>query len=125
MKYTSIVSGLFEQNNSVLLCLRKNTRHFPGFWTFPVGHVEKSENLEDALRRELYEELGIQLIDCESLMTLIDNQENIRHTIFRVTDWRGKIDNKEPELCAQIEWFDLAQLPTPITPWCLTVINSL
>jgi 8-oxo-dGTP pyrophosphatase MutT (NUDIX family) len=43
-----------EPGGKVLLCRRTDT----GQWSFPCGHVEEGENLEDAAWRELHEEVG-------------------------------------------------------------------
>jgi len=120
-----IVSAVLLQSEKVLLCLRKNTKDFPNHWAFPVGHLEVDENSVDALRRELFEELGIQMLDAEMLATLIDNRSNIHHQVFQVNDWRGEIENLEPELCAEIDWFSLDQLPSPLTPSTASILKSL
>jgi len=115
-KPVNIVSGVLLKKQSVLLGLRKNTKDYPGYWALPVGHVEEGENVIDALRRELFEEIGVQMLDCENITTLIDNENNIRHSVFKVTRWRGEAQNLEPQLCQQIEWFELERLPQPLTP---------
>lgn len=123
--YSNIVSGVLQNEDQLLLCLRKNTTHYADYWAFPVGHVEFGENTVDALRRELFEEIGIQLLDCERLITLYDNEQKIRHAVFKVTEWRGEIENREPELCEQVQWFPLKALPQPLTPACLSIVENL
>lgn len=120
-----IVSGVIIQNDQILLCLRKHTKDFSGYWAFPVGHVEDSENEQDTLRRELYEELGIQVIDSEKITTLYDNALGIEHAVYNVAEWRGELINKEPDLCEQIKWFRLEQMPSPLTPSTMTILESL
>lgn len=115
----------FVKTKQVLLCLRKNTLHFPDHWSLPSGHVESLENNIDALRRELYEEIAIQLLDCELFTTLFDNELNIENNIYRVTDWRGTIENMEPRLCSAVKWFSLDKLPVPLTVVTQSVIKSL
>ncbi|TQV81431.1 NUDIX domain-containing protein [Aliikangiella coralliicola] len=120
-----IVSGIIQREGRVLLCLRKNTKHYPDYWALPVGHVEPGENDIDALRRELFEEVGIQVLDGEFLTTLYDNEQNVQHAVFRVTDWRGEVSNREPHLCAQVRWVKLHQLPQPLTPSTIAILQSL
>ena len=120
-----IVSGLIIQDDCVLLCLRKNTKDYSGYWALPAGHIEKHENEQDSLRRELFEELDIQVIDSVKITTLYDNALKIEHAVFNVAEWRGQVFNKEPHLCAQIGWFPLDHLPSPLTPSSLTIIESL
>jgi len=120
-----IVSGVLIQEDKVLLCLRANTLHYANHWAFPVGHVEAKENDVDALRRELFEELAIQVIESEYLATLYDNQQRIQHTVFQVIEWRGEVANNEPHLCKQVAWFDLAHLPQPLTPATQTILQGI
>lgn len=120
-----IVSGVLQQEQQVLLCLRKNTEFYPGYWAFPVGRVEVGENFIDALRRELFEEIGVQMLNCENLTTLYDYEQNIEHMVFKVSEWRGEIDNMEPELCQSVEWFSLDSLPSPLTPATQNILKSL
>ena len=119
-----IVSGVLQRQNKILLCYRKNTTFFPDHWAFPVGRLETGENFVDALRRELFEEIGIQMIDCESIMTLFDHQQDIEHQVFRITEWRGEAENLEPDLCEAIGWFSMENLPGPLTPATQTILNS-
>ncbi|MDH5433611.1 MAG: NUDIX domain-containing protein [Gammaproteobacteria bacterium] len=123
--YTTIVSAVIQQDDQFLLALRKNTRFFPDHWAFPVGRVEPNENDVDAMRRELYEELGIQMLDCDYLTTLYDHNEKIQHTVFLILDWAGEVINQEPLLCEKIDWFELENLPSPLTPATQNIITSL
>lgn len=124
-KYLKLVSGVLYKNDGVLLGLRKNTEYFPGFWALPGGRLEPDENFVDALRRELFEEIGIQMIDGENITTLYDHEQQIEHEVFSVTEWRGEPTNLEPMLCEKIQWFALDQLPRPITPASQKIIDSL
>lgn len=120
----NIVSGVIQLEGKFLLCHRINTEYYPNHWSFPVGKVEANENNLDALRRELFEEINIQMIDAQALMTLFDQNNNIEHHVFLVTEWKGKIKRKEPELCSAVNWFDLCELPEAITPSTQTILNS-
>lgn len=120
-----IVSGVLQQEQQVLLCLRKNTEFYPDYWAFPVGRVEAGENFIDALRRELFEEIGVQMLNCENLTTLYDYEQNIEHVVYKVSEWRGEIDNMEPEFCQSVEWFSLDSLPSPLTPATQNILKSL
>lgn len=55
-----VVAGLIREEGKVLLTQRKPGRHLGLSWEFPGGKVEEGETDEEALRRELREELGIE-----------------------------------------------------------------
>ncbi len=54
-----VVAGVVVRGGAVLICQRPPGGHHPGKWEFPGGKVEPGETLEEALRRELKEELDI------------------------------------------------------------------
>ena len=59
-----VVAGILWRNDEFLACKRPVGSPRSGFWEFPGGKVETQETLEQALERELVEELGIQVIAC-------------------------------------------------------------
>ncbi len=60
-----VAAGIILDEDKVLIAKRPNCKHQGGLWEFPGGKIESSETLEEALSRELNEELDIQVIQCE------------------------------------------------------------
>lgn len=57
----NVAAVIINDSNEFLICKRGNQKKFlPGIWHFPGGKIEKNESNEDALKRELFEELGIK-----------------------------------------------------------------
>lgn len=56
---TTVVAALLFDRERLLICQRSLHGRFPGKWEFPGGKIEPGEKPEAALRRELFEELGI------------------------------------------------------------------
>jgi 8-oxo-dGTP diphosphatase len=55
-----IVKAMLLRGTNVLLARRSSERrNYPDRWSFPGGHVETGEALDDALMRELQEEIGL------------------------------------------------------------------
>ncbi len=112
----NIISGILINESKVLLGLRKNTKHFPDCWSLPVGHVEEGESPLQTLKRELTEELGIEVLSASSFCIKTDKNQSIVHQVFKVEKWNGEPANLEPDLCSQLKWFLLDDLPENLTP---------
>ena len=57
----SVVAGIIWNEGRILICQRPAGGHMPGFWEFPGGKIEDGESPEEALRREIGEELGVEV----------------------------------------------------------------
>ena len=54
-----VVAAVIKNDNKYLIAQRNRNKHFAFYWEFPGGKVEAGEKPEQALIRELEEELGI------------------------------------------------------------------
>ncbi len=101
---------LLNRNNEVLLLLRDNKIDipFPNMWDIPGGKVEEGESPEQALRREMMEEMSINNLGEIKLFKILTS-ENITDNIFwkRLDLNPGEIDLKEGQI---IEYFDLERI---------------
>ncbi len=59
----NVAMVVLNKNNQVLLCRRKGTEN----WQFPQGGIDENELCEDAMYRELYEEVGLKSSEVEIL----------------------------------------------------------
>lgn len=69
MKKIEVVAAVIQQNNT-FLATQRGYGEFKGMWEFPGGKVEPDENHEDALKREIREELCIEVAIGELLTTI-------------------------------------------------------
>jgi 8-oxo-dGTP pyrophosphatase MutT (NUDIX family) len=101
------VAALVILDGAVLAEERKLTKKvLPGALALPGGHVERGEQAEDALRRELMEELGIAALDARHVCTLLHRSQEFRRLhYFAVTSWEGAIANHE---AASLRWLPLS-----------------
>lgn len=61
-KTVKVVGAIIENEQHEVLCaLRSNEMALPNLWEFPGGKVEKDENLQEALEREIQEELDCSI----------------------------------------------------------------
>ena len=50
-----------SSGDKVLISRRNKGQHLAGYWEFPGGKIKSNEDVRSALKRELYEELGIEI----------------------------------------------------------------
>lgn len=104
--------ALLLKDGCVLMGERKATKVYPLHWEFPGGKIEDRETHLDALRRELHEELAIEITEAEEWMSEVATYSNgftydIRY--FLVRSWQGEIQNQEFK---RILWVSNETLPT-------------
>jgi 8-oxo-dGTP diphosphatase len=92
---------------------RRPGTHLAGAWEFPGGKLQPGEARFAALRRELEEELGIDVIAAEPLLEIVHEypDKHVRLDVWRVLDYRGVVTAREAQ---RLEWVavdDLASLP--------------
>jgi mutator protein MutT len=96
-----LVAGILMKRRKFLIEKRRDDKEVdPGYIEIPGGHVEKDETLEDALRREMKEELGINVEKAKLLQRSLytaTNGERGRIHYFHVEKWNGRIVSNEAE----------------------------
>lgn len=108
-----VVAVILRRPSELLLCHRSPARQaYPDVWDFPGGHVEPGESPLDALRREVAEELGVQLegVDGPPVLHRIDPQHSLDLTVWASHRWQGDVSNLQPHEHDTIGWFEAAQL---------------
>jgi len=61
MKATHVVAAIIKKNNHYLIAKRNRDKYMGLMWEFPGGKVEESETFEEALSREIIEELNVSI----------------------------------------------------------------
>lgn len=56
-----VVAAILEKEDKVFIARRRPGKHLEGYWEFPGGKIENNETPEECLKRELKEELGIEI----------------------------------------------------------------
>ncbi len=111
MKRIHIVAGIiFNQDKSqVFITKRPDVKHKGGFWEFPGGKVEEGETIEQAMTRELDEEIGIKVTE-QSLFEHLEfdyTDKSLKFDFILVTDFEEQPYGKEGQ---QAEWVSLQSL---------------
>ena len=106
-----VVAALIVRGGEVLICQRRPDQPMALQWEFPGGKIEAGETPEEALARELDEELGIQATIGHRITRI---RHNYRHggavdlQFFVVHSFSGELTNR---IFQQFRWTKLEELP--------------
>ena len=116
------VGVLVRDDQAFLLTSRPEGKAYAGYWEFPGGKLEAGETVEQALRRELQEEIGITIQNCLLWKTeRIDYPHALVQLNFcKVTHWMGELQMLEAQSFA---WQQLPVLVKPVLPGTLPVLQ--
>ena len=99
MKRLHIVAAIIlnAERDQVFITKRPDKAHKGGFWEFPGGKVEVGESAEQALIRELYEEIGINSTELDLFESLNHDypDKSLYFDFFTVTQFEGEPYGKE------------------------------
>ena len=106
-----VVAGLILQNNKLLICQRPNFKDHPLKWEFPGGKIKNDETNEEALIREINEELSINIINYEELISYNFNYIDLNKKVFiyfyLVNNFSGKVLNNFHK---ELKWIEIKDI---------------
>jgi 8-oxo-dGTP diphosphatase len=105
-----VAVALICRQDRLLVCQRRDSGAFPLKWEFPGGKVETGEGYSSALRRELKEELGIEVQSATEVYRhshLYPDGTEVELVFFRVDDYRGRVEN---HVFRRILWVEISGL---------------
>ncbi len=116
------VGVLIDAQGRFLLTSRPVGKVYAGHWEFPGGKVESGETIEQALRRELHEELGITIGPIEPWQVeLMDYPHaRVRLHFCKVHAWQGEFEMREGQA---MTWQDLPVQVAPVLPGTVPVLD--
>ena len=115
------VGVLIDAQGRFLLTSRPLGKVYAGYWEFPGGKLESGETVEQALRRELQEELGITIAAAEPWkIELMDYPHaRVRLHFCKVWQWTGDFEMREGQAMA---WQTLPVQVRPVLPGTVPVL---
>lgn len=119
-------AALIDPENRVLLAQRPVGKSMAGLWEFPGGKVEQGETPEAALRRELAEELAIEV--CEKCLAPFSfashgyDEFHLLMPLFLCRNWEGEITPREGQRIAwvranRLSEYHMPPADLPLLPW--------
>jgi 8-oxo-dGTP diphosphatase len=119
-----VTVGVLMQGEAFLLTSRPEGKVYAGYWEFPGGKLEAGETVEQALRRELQEELGITIGAAQAWKTQMVDYPHalVRLHFCKVWDWQGELQMREAQSHA---WQTLPVAVTPVLPGTVPVLAWL
>ena len=109
--------ALIDADGRVLMAKRPEGKSLAGLWEFPGGKVEEGERLEDALIRELKEELGIDVEhSCLAPLSFASHTYEDFHLLMPLyvcRRWKGLPQPLEGQELKWVRAADLRALPMP------------
>ncbi|BBA79367.1 mutator MutT protein [cyanobacterium endosymbiont of Rhopalodia gibberula] len=103
------VAVIYNESGQILIDRRLKKGSLGGFWEFPGGKLEPNETVEDCIKREILEEIDIEIGIGEHLITL-----DHAYTHFKVTliVHRCRYLTGKPKLirCEEIRWITLDEI---------------
>jgi 8-oxo-dGTP diphosphatase len=103
MDVVDVAAAVIERDDgSFLLAQRPRGKAYADYWEFPGGKVESGEPVAEALRRELHEELGIDLVQAYPWITRVYSYPHatVRLHFHRVLKWHGEPHPHEEQALA-------------------------
>ncbi|WOB07358.1 NUDIX domain-containing protein [Piscinibacter gummiphilus] len=116
------VGVLIDGDGRFLLTSRPEGKVYAGYWEFPGGKLEVGETVEQALRRELHEELGITIGAAHPWKVEIVDYEHARVRLHfcKVYAWQGEFEMRERQSMA---WQTLPVDVKPVLPGTVPVLE--
>ena len=118
------VGLLIAPNGEFLLTSRPEGKVYAGYWEFPGGKLETGESVEQALRRELQEEIGVHIGSVQIWKEkLVDYPHALVRLHFcKVFDWTGTLQMREGQT---FSWERLPVRCAPVLPGTVPVLEWL
>jgi 8-oxo-dGTP diphosphatase len=128
MKLTEVAVGvLIRADGAVLYGQRPAGKPYADWWEFPGGKLETGESVEQALRRELFEELGIDVKRSVPwvVRTFIYPHAHVRLHFQKVVQWNGEPSSKEMQNLHWLLTEESLEVVSPMLPAAIPVIGWL
>ena len=107
---------IINKEGQFLLGKRAAHKSGGGQWGLVGGTQAVGETMQETMARELNEEIGITVSPNNCVFNnffqcIVSDKIHFDHFGFVITDWEGKVENKEPNKCDELRWFNRDEIP--------------
>jgi 8-oxo-dGTP diphosphatase len=109
--------GVIVKKDERFLIGYRKSKHGENTWSFPGGHHEYGETIEEGASREVMEEVGITIKNIRKVAYTNDFFDTGKHyvTLFVQADYdSGEVKVMEPDKCEKWEWAKWDEFPKPL-----------
>jgi mutator protein MutT len=102
-----VVAAVIERDGRFLVARRLKGTHLAGYWEFPGGKVQDGEAHEEALRREIAEELSTGISDVRKIF---HTAHTYAERVVELHFYRGELaGDPQPVLGQELRWITRAE----------------
>lgn len=128
--YWAVFALIRNEEGQILFSRRSNTWHLDGYLSLPAWHVEAGEYLTDAMKRELSEEIWIQVTDlrliCSQQSRHRGDEETYFNFYFQINAYSGRINNNEKDRCSDLIFLSLEDAQRDLcVPYVWVALESI
>lgn len=109
------VGVIFNDAKQICVTKRQGKQHLAGFWEFPGGKVEPGETVQQALMRELEEEIGIHIQGSEPLLEIKHSypDKDVHLDVHTISTFDGHARGQEGQ---ELKWVEISDLKNVAFP---------
>lgn len=116
-EYPRVGVAVFIKKDDKYLLMKRASPHGYGTWAIPGGKLDYGETFEQCSKREIMEEVGVEITNIKFVVANNNLFADRKHyiTIVMKADWlSGEATIMEPEKCSDLIWCTLEEIPEPL-----------
>ncbi len=100
-----VCAAVIRKDGRILICTRPEGKHLAGMWEFPGGKIHDDESIQESLRRELKEELGVNVFAADQIFEIFHTypEKTVRIHFLR-TFIDDSLENLHPMEGQKLMW---------------------